>query len=417
MTHAGSEVLGRSSERKATSASTSIKPTSRLTSIDALRGAVMIIMALDHIRDFFHADAMAFSPTDLTQTTPFLFFTRWITHFCLPVFMFSAGLGAFLFGRRVSRAQLSRFLLTRGLWFVVLELTVMQFSYNFNFSFRFLVLLLILWIFGLCMMAMAALVYLPIRWLAVLSVAIMVLHNCLDGINAMRLGSWGWVWRLLHQPGVIPVAGKPVLVTYTLLPWIGVMAAGFCFGQLFLLEPPARRRIMLRLGCAMTVAFFVLRVINHYGDPVPWSHQKSAVFTVLSFFNCTKYPGSLDFLLMTLGPALLILAYFDQRTFKPTNPLIVFGRVPLFYFILHFYFIHALTVLAAFLRYGSTAAGFVFNPVPSMGSPRQLFPADFGYRLWVVYGIWILTLALLYPLCRWFAEVKATRRDWWLSYL
>lgn len=174
---------------------------------------------------------------------------------------------------------------------------------------------------------------------------------------------------------------------------------------------------MLRLGFAMTSAFFVLRAINLYGDPIPWSHQKSLVFTVLSFFNCTKYPGSLDFLLMTLGPALLVLACFDQLTFKPANPLIVFGRVPMFYFILHFYLIHVLTVLAAFLRYGSAATGFIFNPVPSTGGPRELFPADFGYRLWVTYAVWILTLALLYPLCRWFAKVKATRRDWWLSYL
>jgi uncharacterized membrane protein len=377
----------------------------------------MIVMALDHVRDLFHADAAVFSPTDLTQTTPFLFFTRWITHFCLPVFMFAAGMGAFLFGQRTGKRQLSRFMLTRGLWFVVLELTVMQFSYNFNFSFRFLILLLILWIFGICLTAMAALVYLPVRWLAVLSVAIMVLHNSLDGINAMRLGSWGWAWRLLHQPGVITIAGKPVLVTYTLLPWLGVMAAGFCFGQVFLLEATARRRTILRLGFAMTIAFFVLRAINLYGDPVPWSHQKSAVLTVLSFFNCTKYPGSLDFLLMTLGPAMLVLAYFDQRTFKAASPLIVFGRVPLFYFILHFYLIHSLVVLTAFLRYGAAAAAFVFNPVPSMGGPRTLFPPDFGYRLWVVYAFWILTLALLYPVCRWFAKIKATRRDWWLSYL
>ncbi len=407
----------RTRENGAITLGSSTKPSSRLTAIDALRGAVMIVMALDHIRDFFHVGAMSFSPTDLSQTTPFLFFTRWITHFCLPVFMFAAGMGAFLYGQRATRSQLAKFLLTRGLWFVALELTVMQFSYNFNFSFRFLIFLLILWIFGLCMMAMAALIYLPIRWLAALSVAIMVLHNCLDGISAMQFGSWGWVWRLLHQPGVIPVAGKPVLVTYTLLPWIGVMAAGFCFGQVFLLEKPARRKIMLRLGFAMTIAFFVLRAINLYGDPAPWAHQKSAVFTALSFLNCTKYPGSLDFLLMTLGPALLVLAYLDQRAFKPTNPLIVFGRVPLFYFILHFYLIHVLVVLAAFLRYGSAAASFIFNPVPSMGSPPQLFPAGFGYSLLVVYGVWILTLALLYPLCRWFAKVKATRRDWWLSYL
>src|SRR6476469_8671757 len=393
------------------------KPGTRLLSIDALRGLVMVIMALDHVRDFFHADAMAFSPTDLSRTTTVLFFTRWITHFCLPVFMFAAGMGVYLYGRSHTRGQLSRFLWTRGLWFIALELTVMQFAYNFNFFWRFLILLLILWIFGICMLAMAALVYVPMRWLAALSLSVILLHNCLDGIRAQQFGSAAWAWNLLHQPGVIPVAGKMALVTYTFLPWIAVMAAGFCFGRMFQLEPDARRRIMLKLGLAMMLAFIALRAVNHYGDPAPWTHQKSALFTVLSFLHCTKYPGSLDFLLMTLGPALLVLAWFDRLAFKPANPLVVFGRVPMFYFILHFYLIHALAVLAAWLRYGNSAARFVYNPLPSMGGPTKLFPANFGYNLWTAYGVWLLVLVLLYPVCRWFANMKATRRDWWLSYL
>ncbi|MGZ7091233.1 MAG: DUF1624 domain-containing protein [Candidatus Angelobacter sp.] len=393
------------------------KPGPRLSSIDALRGTVMVIMALDHIRDFFHVGAMSFSPTDLSRTTAVLFFTRWITHFCLPVFMFAAGMGVFLFGRSHAKGEISRFLWTRGLWFIVLELTVMQLAYNFNFALRYLILLLILWIFGICMIAMAALIHLPIRWLAVLSVAVMVLHNCLDGIRAAQFGSAAWVWNLLHQPGVLSVAGKMVLVSYTFVPWIAVMAAGFCFGKVFQLEPAARRQIMLRLGLALTIAFIVVRAVNSYGDPAPWAHQKSGVFTALSFLNCTKYPGSLDFLLMTLGPALLVLAWFDRRTFKPANPLVVLGRVPMFYFILHFYLIHALTVLAAWLRYGSSVGRFMFNPLPSMGGPEKLFPPNFGYSLWTVYAVWLLVVVLLYPLCRWFANVKATRRDWWLSYL
>jgi len=394
-----------------------VTPGTRLLSVDALRGLVMVIMALDHVRDFFHADAMLFSPTDLSRTTPVLFFTRWITHYCLPVFMFAAGMGVYFYGRSRTGGQLSRFLWTRGLWFIALELTVMRFAYNFNFSLRFLILLLILWIFGICMLAMAALVYVPMRWLAALSVTAILLHNCLDGIRAQQFGSAAWVWNLLHQPGVIPVAGKMALVTYTFLPWIAVMAAGFCFGRVFQLEPAARRRVMLRLGTAMTTAFIALRAWNHYGDPAPWTHQKSALFTALSFLNCTKYPGSLDFLLMTLGPALLALAWFERRTFSTANPLIVFGRVPMFYFILHFYLIHVLAVVFAWLRYGNPAARFVFNPLPSMGGPRALFPADFGYSLWTAYGVWLLVLVLLYPVCRWFANVKSRRRDWWLSYL
>ena len=399
------------------SIATPAQPGARLLSIDALRGLVMVIMALDHVRDFFHADAMLFSPTDLSRTTTILFFTRWITHYCLPVFMFAAGMGVYLYGRGRNRGQLSRFLWTRGLWFIALELTVMQFAYNFNFSWRYLLLLLILWIFGICMIAMAALVYVPMRWLAALSVAAILLHNCLDGIRAQQFGSAAWAWNLLHQPGVISMAGKLTLVTYTFLPWIAVMAAGFCLGRVFQLESDARRRTMLRLGLAMTTAFVALRTLNQYGDPVPWTHQKSALFTALSFLNCTKYPGSLDFLLMTLGPALLVLAWFDRLAFKPSNPLVVFGRVPMFYFILHFYLIHVLAVLAAWLRYGSSATRFVFNPLPSMGGPRALFPANFGYSLWTVYGVWLLVLVLLYPVCRWFAGVKSRRRDWWLSYL
>src|SRR6476661_2486261 len=296
--HSSLESLQARNSVTAASPAKPANPGARLSPVDALRGLVMIIMALDHVRDFFHADAMLFSPTDLSRTTPILFFTRWITHYCLPVFMFAAGMGVYLYGRNRTKGQLSRFLWTRGLWFIALELTVMRLAYNFNFSLRFLILLLILWIFGICMLAMAALVYVPMRWLAALSVAVIVLHDCLDGIAAAQFGSAAWAWNLLHQPGVIPVAGKPALVTYTFLPWIAVMAAGFYFGRVFQLEPDVRRRAMLKLGLAMTTAFIALRAWNHYGDLAPWAHQKSAVFTALSFLNCTKYPGSLDFLLM-----------------------------------------------------------------------------------------------------------------------
>jgi uncharacterized membrane protein len=314
-----------------------VTASSRLSSIDAIRGTVMIIMALDHVRDFFHASAISFSPTDLTKTTPILFFTRWITHFCLPVFMFAAGMGAFLYGQRGrTRGQLSRFLLTRGLWFIVLELTVMRLAYDFSFSLSFPVLLLILWIFGVCMIVMSALVHLPVRWLTALSLVVIVLHDCLDGIDSSKFGSGAWVWNLLHQPGAFRFAGEMFVVAYPLVPWVAVMAVGYCFGHVFLLEPAVRRTLMLRIGLVASIGFFVVRAINLYGDPVPWAHQKSAIFTVLSFLNCTKYPASLDFLLMTLGPAILLLAYFDGRRFKDSNPIIVFGRVPMFYFVLHF---------------------------------------------------------------------------------
>lgn len=396
-----------------------VKPGSRLTSIDALRGAVMVLMALDHVRDFFHRSAMSFSPTDLTRTTPILFLTRWVTHFCLPIFMFTAGLGAFLWWQRGlhTKRQLSFFLWTRGVWFVVLELTIMQLAYDFNISVRFPILLLILWIFGLCMVVMAALVHLPVSWLLVFSLVVIAGHNCLDVITASQFGACAWVWNVIHQPGFLLLAGRRILVTYTLLPWVAVMTAGFCFGRILSWEPSVRQRFMQVIGFASLIAFVLLRLINRYGDPVPWSVQKSGVFAVLSFLNCTKYPASLDFLLMTLGPAMLVLAYFDRHPLRMTNPLVIFGRVPMFYFVLHFYLIHALMVVMAFLKYGGAASSFAFNPPPSMGTAAQLFPAAFGYSLWVTYGMWIVVIVFLYPLCRWYARVKATHRNPWLSYL
>ncbi len=390
----------------------------RVGSIDAVRGTVMVIMALDHVRDFIHRAAMSSSPTDLATTTPVLFLTRWITHFCAPVFMFTAGLGAFLWWRRGrTTRQLSIFLLTRGLWLVLLELTVMRLAYDFNFDQSYPVLLLVLWVLGACMVVMAGLVWLPVRVLAVLSVATIALHNSLDGINLSGFGSAAPLWNLIRQPGAFRMAGALVIVGYPLVPWVAVMALGFSFGLLFQMEPAKRRRYLVRIGLAATLAFLVIRALNVYGDPAPWSTQRSATFTVLSFLNTTKYPPSLAFLLMTLGPALLALAWTDRLTLAPSHPLIVFGRVPLFYFVAHFYAAHLAAALLALYRYGSPAWEFFFLPVPSMGGPATTFPPAFGYDLWVAYVVWALIVVGLYPVCRWLASVKARRRDWWLSYL
>jgi len=390
----------------------------RVEAIDALRGAVMILMALDHVRDFVHRGTMSFSPTDLTQTTPPLFFTRWITHFCAPTFMFLAGVSAFLWwhGRR-SKRQLSTFLLTRGLWLIVLELTVMRLAYNFDFSGEHPVFLLVLWALGACMIGLALLIWLPIPVLTVLSLAVITLHNGLDGVNAAQFGPYAWAWNLLHQPGAFPLAGTTVLVGYPLLPWIAVMALGFCIGSLFLRDRAVRQGYLVVLGVAAMLAFVVLRKVNGYGDPQPWAVQRSSTFTMLSFLNTTKYPPSLDFLLMTLGPVFLVLACLDQPGLKPSNPLVVFGRVPLFYFVVHFYAAHVAAALLALTRYGSGAWDFLFQPMPSMGGPPESFPPQFGYDLWVVYIVWALLVLALYPVCRWFAALKAKRHDWWLSYL
>jgi uncharacterized membrane protein len=390
----------------------------RVVAIDAARGAVMILMALDHVRDFFHRAAMSYSPTDLARTTPSLFLTRWVTHFCAPVFMFTAGIGAFLWwqhGR--TRKQLSTFLSTRGLWLLLLELTVMRLAYNFDFSQRYPILLLVLWVLGACMIGMAVLVWLPVPVLAVLSVAVIGLHNCLDNVRASQFGSAAVVWNLLHEPGAFRLAGATVIVAYPLIPWVAVMALGFCLGRVFLMEPPARRRVFGTIGVTSILAFVIIRTLNDYGNPMPWSTQSSATYTVLSFLNTSKYPPSLAFLLMTLGPALLALACFDRPSLKSSNPLVVFGRVPLFYFVIHFYAAHLAAAFFAWLRYGHALFAFIFHPLPSMGGPRELFPEGFGYDLWVVYVVWVLIVALLYPACRWFATVKARRREWWLSYL
>lgn len=374
----------------------------------------MIIMALDHVREFFHSGAMSFQPEDLTRTTAILFFTRWITHICAPVFMFTAGLAAFFWLQRGhSKRELSSFLWKRGIWLVILELTVLRLAMNFSLL-SGIVLLSVLWALGWSMIALGFLAHFPLRALAILSVATIVLHNLADPITAAQFGSAAWVWNILHQPGVFTAGGIPFLSAYPLVPWFTVMSAGFCFGSIFVLDPTERQKFMTRIGCALVIAFLIIRGINIYGDPVPWTNQIPGM-TVLSFLRCNKYPPSLDFLLMTLGPAILLLSRLDRLRFTKTNPLIVFGRVPLFYFIVHMFVARALTIPFALFRYGDTR--FLFGPLPSQGGPANQFPPDFGYSLGVVYLVWLIVVVLLYPLCLWFARVKERRRDWWLSYL
>jgi uncharacterized membrane protein len=393
-------------------------PAARLTAVDALRGLVMVIMALDHVRDFFHAGAMVFQPEDLTRTTQAVFFTRWVTHICAPSFFLLAGIGAWLrFARDGSKPRLSRFLWTRGVWLIVVELIVMRLAMNFTWSSQYPVILLILWALGLSMIALAALIYLPLRVLAVLSISIIALHNLLDGIQAGGLGAFEGLWRILHQPGFFMPAGVPIVVAYPVLPWIGVIAAGFCLGSVFSRPAPERRQLLVRLGLASIAAFLALRAVNVYGNPVPWASQPSPVFTLLSFLNTTKYPPSLQFLLMTLGPSLLLLAYFDRRQLPDRNPLVVIGRVPFFYYVLHFWLIHILASIMAYVSYGADSFTWLFSPLPSMGGAADTYPPGFGYPLWVTYVVWIAVVLMLYPLCVWFAGVKKRSRAWWLGYL
>ena len=259
------------------------------------------------------------------------------------------------------------------------------------------------------MVALGLLSHLPARVLAPLSVVVIALHNLADPI---AFGGSGW-WMILHQPGVIYSGHDVVIIlAYPLIPWIAVMAAGFCFGNILVMDPDSREKWLVRTGLALTVAFLVIRAINVYGDPQPRSND---VHPVLSFLRTTKYPPSLDFLLMTLGPALLLLALFYRINLPKTNPLVVIGRVPLFYFLGHFFLLHLLTLPFAWIAYGR--AGFLLNPLPSLGGPANEFPPNYGYNLGIVYFAWILVVLLMYPLCLWFARLKQRNRSAWLTYL
>jgi uncharacterized membrane protein len=374
----------------------------RLAAIDILRGLVIALMALDHVRDYF--TDVRFNPLDLTQTSPELFFTRWITHFCAPIFIFLAGVSAWLVGKRCTPAELSRFLLMRGLWLVVLEFTVVNFAWTFNVRYDLGIFLQVIWAIGASMMVLSLLVRLRMRWIAAFAIVTIVGHNLLDGIAPETFGGAGVLWSILHVQAQTSFA----IIHYPLIPWVGVMALGYVLGGIFALEPAQRRRILLALGVSFIAAFVALRLGNGYGDPHPWSAQATPFYTFLSFLDVHKYPPSLLYVLMTLGPAMLLLVAFESARGWLARVLEIFGRVPLFVYVLHIVFAHFFAGVIAYLSgYGtSVLTGFFLD-----------FPAEWGFGLPVVYLAWLGVLALLYPLCKWFAGVKKRRSDWWLSYL
>jgi uncharacterized membrane protein len=387
-------------------AAQSAAPRIRLESVDVLRGVVMILMALDHSRDFF-GDRAA-NPVDIATTTVPLFFTRWVTHICAPTFFLLTGTGAWLSRRRKSTSELSQFLFTRGLWLIFLEFTIGRFGLQFNFDYH-VTFLIVLWALGWAMIVLAALVYFP-AWVSAAFGAVMIAsHNLLDAVT------WNNpVWSILYSRRfVFNLPGFVVRVAYPLIPWVGVTAVGYALAQIYSWPSDRRRKFLLRLGFVLIAAFLVLRAINRYGDPNPWSAQSSVAMTIVSFLDTTKYPPSLMFLLMTLGPAMLILWAIDASTPRLLRPALIFGRVPMFYYLLHFPLIHLLATIVCGLRYGHI---YWMHESPTLDKYPFALPPGWGYSLPVVYLVWISVVVALYPVCRWFAGVRQRRSDTWLSY-
>ncbi|MBK8340866.1 MAG: DUF1624 domain-containing protein [Flavobacteriales bacterium] len=392
-----------------------LRPGPRISTLDLLRGIVLVIMALDHVRDFFHYGLLfGADPTDMATTTPVLFFTRWITHFCAPVFVFLAGTSAFLYGRTRTKAQLSRFLWTRGVWMIFAEFIIMSFGWQFDPRFTF-TMMAVFWAIGVSMIALAALVYLPQRVVLGIGLLIVLGHNLLDHLPVQENGLIGTLWDVLHRGGGFQLGpGRMVAIGYPVVPWIGTMALGYAFGRLYAADVSSarRKRTLFGLGFAAVVLFIGLRALNVYGDFTPWVDQPTATYDLLSFLNTTKYPPSLLYLCMTLGPALLFLGFTEGRSLKWGDRLIVFGRVPFFYYIVHIYLIHSLATVAMVLQ------GQPWQETVLEASLDPKDYADNGFPLWVVYAVWVSVVLAIYFPCRWFARYRAEHKDkWWLSYL
>jgi uncharacterized membrane protein len=387
----------------------------RVESIDLLRGLIMIIMALDHVRDYFHAAAFTDDPLNLQTTTPILYFTRWITHFCAPLFMFLSGTSAFLVGTRKGKKALSRFLLTRGLWLVFLELTIVCLAWFFNIHFT-IELLGVIWALGISMICLAGLIHLPRFWIAGIGLLMVFGHNLLDGIHVPGKSAASFGWSVLHEFSFYQFGHYNFFVAYPIIPWIGVMALGYCLGDIYKkeIDPAKRKKLLLGLGTCAIILFVLLRYINRYGDPSPWSQQKTNLFTVLSFFKVSKYPPSLFYLLITIGPGLLFLAFSEKWNSWLSEKIKVIGRVPLFYYLAHIYIIHIAAMIA------TNFSGHEWSDMVSLSTWVSFEPKlqGYGFSLGTVYIVWALLILILYFLCKWYDRYKfAHKEKWWLSYL
>ena len=403
----------------ATAASLADSTKSRVASIDLIRGAVMILMAIDHVR--------VYSGIPAGGPTPAVFFTRWITNFCAPAFIFFAGTSIFFYGRK--HADLSKFLLIRGAWLILLELTFLRVAWTFNFDFKHYELAGVIWVIGCCMILMAGLVKLPLAVVGTIGIGIIAAHNLmdshmgklLDGLDENRLSG---LWKIFYVgffagPIQFGPDGPNLFVLYSIVPWIGVMAAGYAFGKILLLEPAPRHRISLLIGLSAVALFLILRGFNLYGDPRPWhAHAQGhngapPMPAFLSFLNTTKYPASLSFLLMTLGPIIALIPLLEGLHGSIARRIVIFGRVPFFFYMLHIPLIHMLALVVSKARLG-VVSPWLFTNHP-MGNPEP--PPGYVWSLPLLYLVWGIAILLLYFACNWFANVKARRNDWWLKYL
>jgi uncharacterized membrane protein len=389
----------------------------RLTSIDMVRGLIIVIMAIDHVRDMVLAGATQDPMTDPNVPVA-VFFTRWITHFCAPVFVLLAGISAGLMSSRRSRPDLFRFLLTRGLWLLAVEGLLISTSATFSpaglpeMGGSTVIILQVIWAIGASMIVLAGAQWLGRRACLWLGLAIVLGHNLLDPVwpASAALDGKAWpLWVSLHSQMAVQAGPFLFVVIYPVLAWIGVMLVGFGASPIFELPEFRRNRLLLRTGLAVTAAFVVLRAIDVYGDPNGWQPQPGGlVSTVLDFLNTTKYPPSLDFLLMTWGPAAILCALADRVPRGVSSVLVTYGRVPFAFYVPHFYLIHLIAIVIGVMQ------GFTVAQIATL---FFFYPKGFGLGLPGVYLVWLVVIALLYPFCRWVGEVKARRRDWWLSYL
>jgi uncharacterized membrane protein len=392
---------------------TLISKSGRIESIDILRGIVMVIMALDHTRDYFNYDAFLFSATDLSRTTVAIFMTRWVSHYCAPIFMLLTGTSAFLYGEKKGKKALSRFLFTRGLFLLFLELTVINFGWDFNIHFPEIGFL-VLWSLGFSMIMLSLIIYLPKKAILILGIVLVAAHNLLDSVHVSGKGIGAFGWSLLHELNDFKWGSEKIFVIYPILPWIGIISLGYSLGNLYRkdYDIQKRKKILLQIGISAILLFIILRYVNVYGDLFPWAKQSSPAFTFLSFINVTKYPPSLLYALITLGCGLVFLAYAEKPAGRAGKFFLVYGRTPMFFYILHVYLIHLIAMFATSLC-GHKWGDMIFQEFTD--NPQLI---GYGFSLPVVYLIWISIVLILYRPCVWYNKYKTSHREkWWLSYL